>query len=273
MRSMSDSTSRRIALLVQFDGTDFHGWQMQPNLRTVQGTLSECLKQMTGEPVVCNASSRTDAGVHAVGLPVVFSVESTIPVRGFERGLNTLLPKDVSIMAAAEVDDSFDVRRSARGKVYCYRIWNHRNRPALLAQRAWHVPMPLDIQAMEEAAGHLIGEHDFSAFRATSCQAKSTRRHVSQIAIESRSEERLFILVHGNAFLQYMVRIIVGTLVDVGRGFRTSDWARDALNSRSRAQAGPTAPPHGLCLQKVTYAPSPFVYETPAQSVWYGEDD
>ena len=250
--------SRRILLLVQYDGTDFNGWQVQSEQRTVQAVLEGAISGMTQTPVRCRASSRTDAGVHARGLPVMFETETHIPLRGFERGLNGLLPWDLSIVAAAEVGPEFDVRRSSLGKTYSYQIWNGPSRSALLTRAAWHVPMPLDVAAMAEAAVPLLGEHDFSSYRAASCQARTATRRLTRLTVEGEPRGLLRVTVEGNAFLQHMVRILVGTLVEVGRGFQSMAWPGEALAARSREAAGPTAPGRGLCLERVRYDPDPF---------------
>ena len=250
--------SRRILLLVQYDGTDFCGWQVQVGQRSVQETLETAISTMTQTPVRCRASSRTDAGVHARGLPVVFPTEKTIPLHGFERGLNGMLPWDLSILAAAEVDAGFDVRRSSRGKTYSYQIWNGPNRAALLWRTAWHVPAPLDVAAMREAAHSLVGEHDFTSFRASSCQAASPVRNLTRLSIDGEPRGLIRITVEGNAFLQHMVRILVGTLVEVGRAYQPVSWPGQALAAKSRDAAGPTAPGRGLCLERVRYDPDPL---------------
>jgi len=249
--------TRQILLLVQFDGTDFHGWQQQDGLRTVQSSLSKAFYVLAKEQPTLRASSRTDAGVHAQGLPVLFKTETQIPLRGILRGLNTHLATDLAVVDVAEVDPEFHVRQNAGGKIYRYTIWNDRPRSPLLARYAWNFRIPLDNEAMQEAAQAWIGEHDFSSFRAADCQSKSTIRRITAVNVE-RHDHRVEVIVQGNAFLQHMVRIMVGTLVEVGRGFKPVEWTKEALLAQSRPSAGPTAPPHGLCLEKVIYEPSPF---------------
>lgn len=244
-------------LLLQYDGTDFHGYQTQLGVRTVQQAVQEALETMTSAPVSLRASSRTDAGVHARGLPAMFQTRATIPVHGFVRGVNGLLADDVSVVAGAEVDEDFDVRRSASGKTYRYTIWNQRERSALMHRTAWHVRRELDPEAMQRAAAPLVGTHDFAAFRATGCQSKTTIRELTRVAVEPQGP-RIEITVEGNAFLQHMVRIIVGTLCEVGRGFYDESFPARALRSGRREQAGPTAPAKGLLLDRVRYDPSPF---------------
>jgi len=172
--------------------------------------------------------------------------------------MNTYLPADVSVSSAAEVPDDFHIRRNAHGKRYVYRIWNRPVRSALRAGRSWHVPNALDLAQMQKAAAALVGEHDFSAFRASACQAAHPIRRIDRITVEGAPGAEVTITVVGNAFLQHMVRILTGTLVEVGRGHRPPSFAASALASRDRSQAGPTAPGHGLELNQVLYDPDPF---------------
>ncbi len=213
------------------------------------------------------ASSRTDAGVHARGLPVLFYTDKNIPTHGFELGLNSITPGDISILQAVEVADDFNVRSSARGKRYCYRIHNGRHAAALQSRYRWHLPYFLDIDAMKTAAEALVGEFDFSSFRAAGCQARSTQRRIDRIEINQDHRPEVHITVEGNAFLQHMVRIIVGSLIEVGRGARAVEWLSDALAACDRRAAGPTAPPHGLFLEQVYYDPAPFSVEHWTQSL------
>jgi tRNA pseudouridine38-40 synthase len=257
---------RRVLLLVQYDGTEFKGYQRQAVLRTIQGTLEDAISQLTREEASVLASSRTDAGVHSLGLPVLFFTRSRIPLHGLVRALNTLLPPDVSVSDACEAPDGFDVRKSSLGKTYRYRVWNSRTRCAIRRRSAWFVPFPLDVLAMRRAAGDFVGEHDFSSFRASSCQAHTPIRRVTAVDVEvsgptdagARIHGDLSIVVRGNAFLQNMIRIMAGTLVEIGRGYRSDDAVRVALASRNRSDGGETAPGHGLILEAVHYHPDPF---------------
>ena len=169
---------RTIKLVLQYDGTDFEGWQRQPApARTVQAVIEDELAAILGEKVLVHGSGRTDSGVHARAQVAHFATSARIPVDGVRRGLNAGLPRDVAVMAAEEVPETFDARRSARGKHYVYRIWNHENRSPLHARTSWHVLSALDVPAMAEAGRHLLGEHDFSAFRAASCSTAATARN------------------------------------------------------------------------------------------------
>ena len=245
-------------LHVEFDGAGFHGWQLQNDLRTVQGELETVLERITAAPVRAHASSRTDAGVHAMMLPVVFDTNHSIPLIGIVKGMNSNLPEDVAVLRAAEVVPDFDVRGTAKEKTYQYRIWNARTRSSHRRHDHWHVPTPLSLDRMQDASSALIGEHDFSAFRTSQCQAKHAIRQITAIELTKSSDASVQITIRGNAFLHNMVRIIAGTLVDIGRGHRDISAAEQALNARDRALAGPTAPAHGLTLVQVRYSPDPF---------------
>jgi tRNA pseudouridine38-40 synthase len=241
---------RHLRLVIEYDGTDFAGWQRQASDPTVQATIEDALAIMVGHPVTLRGAGRTDAGVHARGQVATFSTASQIPVLGFLRGLNTALPRTIAISAVDEAPADFDARRWAIGKHYIYRIWNREARAALLDRTAWHVHTRLDHDAMHAAAQALLGEHDFSAFRAVDCDAKQPVRTLHRVDV-SRDGHLITIDVEGTAFLRNMVRIIVGSLEDIGRGRRRE--LATALASRDRAQSGRTAPPKGLCLERVIY--------------------
>lgn len=242
-----------LKLLLEFDGTDFRGWQLQPGQRTVQGVLQEALAAMAGGETVARTSSRTDAGVHARAMPVCFRTERTIPPRGWMRGLNTLLPPDLAVRHVEEVPEDFHPRRSARGKTYCYRVWNAERRSALEARYAWLVHPPLDLGAMREGAACLLGEHDYSAFRAAHCDSRSVHRSVERVDVAAEGEAIVSVRITANAFLRNMARIMAGTLVEVGLQRRTPADVAAALASRDRTRAGITAPAHGLYLEEVRY--------------------
>jgi tRNA pseudouridine38-40 synthase len=244
--------ARRFRATVEYDGTDFSGWQRQREERTVQGVLEDSIRQMTGESVFVRGAGRTDAGVHADGQVATFELEVNIPPHGLLRGLNSLLPPDLALVEVAEAPSDFDARFSARGKVYRYTIWNHFVRSPLRARRAWHVREPLDAEAMRTAAAALVGEHDFRAFRASDCDRRTTRRIVRGIDID-RQGALLTIDVEATAFLKNMVRILVGTLVDVGRGRIVPGAVARMLETGDRAAGGMTAPACGLTLLRVIY--------------------
>jgi tRNA pseudouridine38-40 synthase len=243
---------RRIRLVVEYDGTDFAGWQRQPNGPSIQAAIEDALAQMTQESIVVHGAGRTDAGVHALGQVLHFDTSGTIPLVGFRRGLNHHLPRTVSIVGAAEAAPDFDARRSARGKLYRYSIWNADSRSARHARFTWHIPRALDVARMREAAGRLIGRHDFAAFRAADCERKTTVRTLRRLDV-TRSGDLVEIDVEADAFLKNMVRILAGTLAEAGLGRSSASDIQSTLASKDRKLAGPTAPPWGLTLVRVHY--------------------
>jgi tRNA pseudouridine38-40 synthase len=245
-------TMRTILLIVEYDGTAYSGWQIQPNGIGVQQVLEEALARMLGEPVRVTSSGRTDAGVHAAGMAACFRTEKTLPLKAFSDGLNTLLPPDIAVRNAVEAPEGFNPRRDAVSKHYRYTILNAPRRSPLLRSRAWHVREPLDLDSMRQAAACLVGEHDFAAFRASNCGAQTTRRKLFSLTVQ-RDGDLVVIDVHGSGFLKNMVRIIAGTLVEVGRGRRCASDMLKMLESGDRHEAGMTAPPQGLCLMRVAY--------------------
>lgn len=245
---------RRLKLLLEYCGTHYHGWQVQPGVVTIQGTLEACLSRITNAPVRVHAAGRTDAGVHALGQVAHFDTPSAIALHALQRGVNSLLPDDIVVREVHEVSGDFHARYSARQKTYAYVVQNHALRSALHGPYTWHVLQPLEVTAMRSAAQALLGQHDFSAFRAASCSARSPVRCLTHLAVQRRAERIIFVL-RADGFLQHMVRNIVGTLVDIGRGKITPDAITAILHSRQRLEAGPTAPPQGLFLVRVTYGP------------------
>ena len=244
---------RHIKLVVEYDGTSLCGWQRQANGPTVQEHLETALAELLQHPTTVLGASRTDAGVHARGQVASFRTERTIPVVGIRRGLNTLLPDSIAVVDAAEAPDDFHPRLSARGKHYRYAILNRRERSPLLRDRAWHLPEPLAPAAMRAAVPELLGERDFAAFRATGCSARTTLRRIDAIDVTAGADDLVIVDVRGNAFLRHMVRILVGTLAEVGTGARTAADVRAIVESRDRTRAGVTAPAHGLTLVEVVY--------------------
>lgn len=243
---------RNIRLVVEYDGTDLAGWQRQTNGPTVQEHIETALAEMTEAHVTLFGASRTDAGVHALGQVAHFHTEADIPLHGFRRGLNAKLPASIAIIRAEEVPEDFHARFSSRGKHYRYRLLARQDRSPLHHRTAWHRPYPLDLAAMRDAAVHLVGEHDFSSFRAAGCQANSPVREIQAIEIDA-TRELVDIHVRGNAFLRNMVRIVAGTLVEVGEGRRDGAELPGVIERRQRTAAGQTAPAHGLCLVEVFY--------------------
>lgn len=243
---------RHIRLVIEYDGSSLHGWQRQANGATVQQHLEEALGQLCAHEVKVAGASRTDAGVHARGQVASFRTERAIPLHGIRRGLNSLLPDTIAVRDADEVDEAFHPRFSATGKHYRYTLLVARDRSPRWRTRAWHHPEPLDQGAMAAAAAHLLGEHDFAAFRAAGCTAKTTVRRIDTVDLTGEGET-LVVDVRGNAFLRNMVRIVVGTLVEVGRGRVTPAQVAEILAGKDRTKAGLTAPAHGLELVEVRY--------------------
>jgi tRNA pseudouridine38-40 synthase len=247
---------RTIKLTLEYDGTDYVGWQVQPNGRSIQAELERALSKLLKEPVKVTGAGRTDSGVHARGQVASFTTARAVPLRAFVAGVSALLPRDIAVVDAEEREPGFDARRSARGKIYRYRIVNRPVRAPLERRWCWEIFRPLDVDAMSRAAGALVGRHDFSAFRASDCEAATTVREVRRLEV-GREGERLVIEIEATAFLKHMVRNIVGTLAEVGLGKRQPGSVEQVLASRDRTLAGVTAPAHGLCLEKVFYEPVP----------------
>jgi tRNA pseudouridine38-40 synthase len=264
---------RNLRLTLAYDGTDFSGWQVQPDAATIQGTLASAIGRLTGENVLPQGSGRTDAGVHALAQEASFSTASQIPTGNFLRALNDLLPAAIRVLDVSEVPTEFHARHSAQAKTYRYRIFRGPVCPPFLARYVWHFPYPLNQEAMERAAGGIVGERDFTSFAAVDPEQglgdpfhhqhlEGTRRGVETLAsnvrtVSSSRWERLgdeFVYtVRGNGFLHHMVRNLVGTFILVGKGtLRTEDIAR-ILHARNRSAAGATAPASGLFLVSVEY--------------------
>jgi len=243
---------KTIKLTLEYEGTRYHGWQIQPNAVTLQQTLEECLSRIAKAPIRTVAASRTDAGVHARGQVVHFRTESRMSPQQWQRALNACLPRDMAVVRAEAVDPAFHARYSARGKVYSYTLLNRPYPSALRRNVVWFYPHPLDLHAMQEGARFLEGRHDFSAFRAASSTASHAVRQVWEVRVERHGDEIRFRLA-ADGFLQFMARSMVGTLVEVGRGKLAPEDVRAILESRDRGRAGPTAPAQGLCLEEVWY--------------------
>jgi tRNA pseudouridine38-40 synthase len=242
----------RLKLTLEYDGTAYVGWQRQLNGTSVQEVVERALGELFGTTVSTEAAGRTDAGVHALGQVVAFEAPRTLPSTAYLRGLSALLPEDVSVVDAVEVAADFDPRRGSSGKRYRYLISNRPVRSPLLRRTHWQLFAPLDVLAMDEAARPLLGTHDFSAFRAANCEALTSQRTLRELSVLSSGDVVQFEL-EGTAFLKHMVRNIVGTLVEVGRGRQSVPWVAEVLSSRDRTLAGPTAPPQGLVLVEVRY--------------------
>ena len=242
----------RISLGVEYDGGAFNGWQSQPDGKTVQDTLQSALSKIAGEVIPVVAAGRTDTGVHALEQVVHFDTSAERPLTAWVRGVNSLLPSSIAVLWAHLVPDEFHARFSAHGRSYRYLLLNRATRPAIHDGMVGWYHAPLDAIAMKKAARYLIGKHDFSAFRAAECQAKSPLKHLQQLDI-SRHGEMLVIDVSANAFLHHMVRNIVGCLVYVGNGKHPPRWMKEVLENRERTFAAPTFAPDGLYLRRIQY--------------------
>ncbi len=252
----------RIALGVEYDGTRFSGWQIQASDRTVQSCLTDAVCSVANEPIKLVAAGRTDSGVHALQQVVHFDTTAVRDERSWILGLNTNLPSDINVIWAREVDEQFSARFTAFRRSYRYLILNRVSRSAIHAHRAWWCFRQLDVKAMQDAAQLLVGHHDFSAFRAKDCQAKSPIKTIESITI-TKQGDMIAIDVVAPSFLHHMVRNIVGVLVPIGEGKAKSSWAKTVLDSRHRGKGGITAPPQGLYFVHVTY---PEYYALPVVS-------
>jgi tRNA pseudouridine38-40 synthase len=242
----------RFKMTVEYDGTDFAGWQRQANGPSIQAAIEDGLAEMVGVPTPIRGAGRTDAGVHALGQVAHFDAEARIPPHGYQRGLNAILPRSIAVLSVEPAAPDFDARFSARGKLYRYSIWTAPARSPTRDRYVWHLRRALDVARMLEAANALVGRHDFNAFRAADCQRRTTVRTLSRLAVV-RSGDLVTIEVEADAFLKNMVRILVGTLCECGWGKRTPADIQRILDGRDRRQAGVTAPPQGLALVRVDY--------------------
>ena len=244
---------RNIKLTIEYDGKNYLGWQVQPKGPTVQGTIEEQLRRLTRETVHLISSGRTDAGVHAMGQVAHFKTQHPMDCPTLQRALNSLLPTDILILKAEEVDQDFHARKHCKSKVYEYRILNRVLRSVFHREHAWHIPQRLDLKEMRKATQRLIGEHDFSSFRSVGTPTRTAVRKVMRAEWKRSREGLLTFEIEANGFLKQMVRAIVGTLVEVGRKKVTPEDFGHILASKDRTKAGPTAPAHGLFLKEVEY--------------------
>lgn len=242
----------RIAVGIEYLGTDFVGWQIQAGRRSVQGVVESALSAVADAAVRTTCAGRTDAGVHSLGQVIHFDTDARRVPRAWVLGANTRLPPDVALRWAREMPPAFHARYSALARTYRYEIVNRSERPALAAGRVAWVHRPLDVARMNAAAPYLLGEHDFSAFRAAECQSRTPMRRVTALTVE-RVGERVTISVTANAFLHHMVRNIAGLLIAVGRGEAAPEFVAEVLGSRDRARNAATAPAGGLYLACVAY--------------------
>ncbi len=246
---------RNIKLIIQYDGTDYHGWQVQSSADTIQGrVLSAMAMMLKNDAVTCTGASRTDAGVHAIGQTLNFHIpaENTISCHALYRGLNSLTPEDIFITHVREAAPDFHSRFDARAKTYCYQVMNAPTSSVYHHRFSWHIRRPLRLDAMRAASKHLLGCHDFASFQASSCSSETSIRTVFGLHI-FQDKEIIRCFIKANAYLHRMVRNIVGTLVEVGLERRTSDDMGEILRGKDRRLAGITAPAKGLFLVKVHY--------------------
>ncbi len=249
---------RNLKLVLAYDGSEFSGWQVQPDAATIQGTLASAIGRITGEKVLPQGSGRTDAGVHALAQVVTFVIESNVPTGNFLKALNDILPASIRVLEVEQVAAEFHARKSARAKTYRYRMYRGTICPPFLARFVWHYPYPLDEVAMGEAAGLVIGEHDFTSFAAVDPERgreDGTVSNVREIFASSweRQGEEFIYTVRGSGFLHHMVRNLVGTFLLVGKGTLNSADVTRILEARNRSAAGATAPASGLFLVEVEY--------------------
>ncbi|MDP2804326.1 MAG: tRNA pseudouridine(38-40) synthase TruA [Gallionellaceae bacterium] len=242
----------RIALGVEYDGSEFNGWQSQPDGRTVQDNLQLAISQIASEKISIIAAGRTDTGVHALEQVIHFDTQSNRPLSAWVRGVSALLPKSIAVLWAHVIPEEFHARFSAQARSYQYVLINRPTRSAVHHGKVGWYHAPLEVNAMREGAQHLLGEHDFSSFRAAECQAKSPVKNLAQLDIHQQGETIIFDLT-ANAFLHHMVRNIIGCLVYVGNGQRKPEWMREVLLARERKFAAPTFSPDGLYLRHIQY--------------------
>jgi tRNA pseudouridine38-40 synthase len=244
---------RNIKLVIEYDGSDYVGWQRQPQGPTIQETIENSLGEITGEKLTLYGSGRTDSGVHALGQVANFNTESRVSAEEFQKGLNSILPRDIVILESRDVLPEFHAQFSSQSKVYLYRVLSRSYGSALLRNRVWQVPYRLSPDAMSEAAYGLVGEHDFSAFAQAGAEVKSKVRTVISAEFKNSGDDILEFTIEADGFLKRMVRLIVGTLVQVGKKRLSPSEFADILKSANKNKFVLAAPPHGLYLKEVKY--------------------
>ncbi len=260
----------RYALGIEYDGSHYHGWQRQNHSSSVQETLENALFEVAGSPVGVVCAGRTDTGVHALGQVVHLDAPAPRPEKAWVMGGNTALPESIAVRWARQVDAEFHARFSARSRHYRYVIFNAAARPAILGRRVTWIKRSLDAEIMHQAAQALLGEHDFSSYRALACQAKHPVRRLQKISVK-RHGVLIYLDIQANAFLHHMVRNIAGVLIAIGKGERPVSWAATVLAHKDRTQGGVTAPPYGLFLTAVEY-PEHFAIPRPEMEIAFHGD-
>jgi len=243
---------RKIILTVQYDGSRYHGWQIQPGEKTIQGELIKALSSLVGEKTHVHGASRTDAGVSALGQVVLFEIDSPIPTENFADAINDRLGPEIVVTAAEEARASFDLFGSVKNKLYRYTIYTGRYRPVLRINQCWHIPKKLNIPAMDRAAQLLVGTKDFKSFASAADRRESSIRTIFRCDVTAE-DKWIYVNVEGDGFLYNMVRNIVGTLVDIGHGRWKPEKMNEILEAKDRTAAGRLAPPAGLCLMWIKY--------------------
>ena len=244
---------KNFKIIIEYDGTRYHGWQRQKQDATIQGEIEKALWIMTAKHVVLNGSGRTDAGVHAFGQAANFRCDTDLAPGIFQRGLNSLLPEDIVIRECRQVDDTFHARYNVKSKIYHYKIFNHPIPAAINRLYVWSIRKQIDTEAMRFAASHIIGNHDFKAFEGAGSPRAHSTRHVMAADLVESDNRLITFRIEADGFLRFMVRNIVGTLVDVGLGKTLAAEFEQILKSRDRTRAGATAPARGLCLMEGKY--------------------
>lgn len=252
-------SEKNFKLIIEYDGSAYHGWQRQKTDATIQSEIETAIRSLTGKSISLLGSGRTDAGVHARGQVANFHCETLLSPQTLQRGLNALLPADIVILDCHEVPGRFHARYDATSKTYRYTILNRKIPSAIGRQYAWHIQCPLNVDAMREALRHIAGIHDFKSFEGAGSPRSHTTRHVFFAEWTGLPGDELHLFLTANGFLKHMVRNIVGTLVEVGRGRMEADAVRSILAAQDRSLAGSTAPAHGLCLMHVGYEEGPVI--------------
>jgi tRNA pseudouridine38-40 synthase len=243
---------RNIKLTLQYDGSRYHGWQIQPGKRTIQGELVEAVSNLVGVRTYVHGASRTDAGVSALGQVALFEIDSPIPTENFPKAINGRLPRDIVVTSAEEMPWGFDLMSGVTSKLYRYTIYTGRHRPVLRLNQCWHISKMLDVEAMNQAEQLLVGKKDFKSFASAADRRDNSVRTIFRCNVTAE-DKWIYVDVEGDGFLYNMVRNIVGTLVEVGRGRWKLEKITEILEAKDRTAAGPLAPPQGLCLMWIKY--------------------